>query len=119
MHFVFADVLRSRKTQCGKKEKELNTPSIAGPIVAQYEPKNAEAMEDVQKDIFGLMLEAMLRGEVNSHLGDFTNEQEKETPNRRNCYSKKILKTAAGEVVIKVLCNREETFKPAFVPKRK
>ena len=56
------------------------------------------------KDIFGPMFEAMLQGEMNSHLGYSNNERgEKETLNRRNGYSKKTLKTTAGDVPIEVL----------------
>lgn len=47
-------------------------------------------MQDALKDIFGPMFEAMLQGEMNSHLGYSNNERgEKETVNRRNGYTKK------------------------------
>lgn len=47
-------------------------------------------MQDALKDIFGPMFEAMLQGEMNSHLGYSNNERgEKDTVNRRNGYTKK------------------------------
>ena len=66
------------------------------------------------------MFEAMLQGEMNSHLGYSNNDRgEKETANRRNGYSKKTLKTTVGDVPIEVPRDREGTFEPAVVPKRK
>ena len=77
-------------------------------------------MQNALKDIFGPMFEAMLQGEMNSHLGYSNNERgEKESANRRNGYSKKMLKTTIGDVPIEVPRDRDGTFEPAVVPKRK
>ena len=53
-----------------RKKKEL-TPNqqLARAILDQYQPKNVEDMQNALKDIFGPMFEAMLQGEMNSHLG--------------------------------------------------
>lgn len=57
---------------------------------------------------------------MNSHLGYSNNERgEKENTNRRNGYTKKTLKTTAGDVPISVLRDREGTFELIVVPKRK
>ena len=104
-----------------RKKKEL-TPNrqLAQAILDQYQPKSVEDMQDALKDIFGPMFEAMLQGEMNSHLGYSNNDRgEKETANRRNGYSKKTLKTTVGDVPIEVPRDREGTFEPAVVPKRK
>ena len=87
-----------------KRKKDV-TPNrqLAQAILDQYQPKNVEDMQDALKDIFGPMFEAMLQGEMNSHLGYANNERgEKETANRRNGYSKKTLKTTVGDVPIDV-----------------
>lgn len=84
-------------TRRKKKRKRLNaykeaTPNrqLAQAILDQYQPKSVEDMQDALKDIFGPMFEAMLQGEMNSHLGYSNNERgEKETVNRRNGYTKK------------------------------
>ena len=104
-----------------RRKKEL-TPNqkLAQAIVDQYQPKSVEDMQDALKDIFGPMFEAMLKGEMNSHLGYFNNKRgEKDTPNRRNGYSKKTLKTTAGDVAIEVPRDRDGSFEPLVVPKRK
>ncbi|WP_186577711.1 IS256 family transposase, partial [Aquibacillus kalidii] len=71
------------------------------------------------KDIFGPMFEAMLKGEMNHHLGYESNDKgEKETSNRRNGYGKKSVKTTAGEVEISVPRDRDGSFEPYLIPKR-
>ena len=105
----------------GRKKKTLNpNEQLARAIIEQYQPKNVEDMPNALKDIFGPMFEAMLQGEMNSHLGYQANERgEKESTNRRNGYSEKTLKTTAGDVPIHVPRDRDGTFEPVVVPKRK
>lgn len=103
-----------------KKKKELKpNEQLARTILEQYQPKSVEDMQDALKDIFGPMFEAMLQGEMNSHLGYENNERcEKETGNRRNGYTAKTLRTTAGEVPIQVPRDRDGTFEPKLVKKR-
>lgn len=76
-------------------------------------------MQDALKDIFGPMFEAMLQGEMDSHLGYQNNERgEKQSANRRNGYTSKTLKTTAGDVPIQVPRDRNGSFEPVVVPKR-
>ena len=80
-----------------RKNELAPNQRLAQAIVDQYQPKSVEDMQDALKDIFGLMFEAMLKGEMNSHLGCCNNERgEKDTPNRRNGYSKKNIKNKCG-----------------------
>lgn len=107
-------------TMARRKKEVTPNQKLAQAILEQYQPKSVEDMQDALKDIFGPMFEAMLQGEMNSHLGYANNERgEKETTNRRNGYSKKSLKTTAGDVPIEVPRDRDGTFEPAIVPKRK
>ena len=104
----------------GKKKNDLKPNEIlAREIISQYKPQNVEDMQNALKDIFGPMFEAMLQGEMNSHLGYENNERgEKESANRRNGYSRKKVKTTAGEVEIKVPRDRDASFEPKVIPKR-
>ena len=104
-----------------RKKKQLNpNEQLARAIIDQYQPKNVADMQAALKDIFGPMFEAMLQGEMNSHLGYQNNERgEKESTNRRNGYTSKTLKTSVGDVPIQVPRDREGTFEPVVVPKRK
>lgn len=103
-----------------RKKKELKpNEQLAQTILEQYQPKSVEDMQNALKDIFGPMFEAMLQGEMNSHLGYENNERgEKETSNRRNGYTSKTLRTTAGEVPVQVPRDRDGTFEPKLVKKR-
>ena len=92
---------------------------MAKAIMAEYQPKTVEEMQNALKDIFGPMFEAMLNGEMKNHLGYESNDHgAKKTDNRRNGYADKTILTSQGEVDIKVPRDREGTFEPQAVPKR-
>ena len=89
-------------------------------IIDAYNPETVEDMNDALKDLFGPLLESMLQGEMNNHLSyDSNNKGPKETTNRRNGYTKKTLKTSQGEIEIESPRDRDGSFKPVIVPKRK
>ena len=88
--------------------------------IEQYQPKSVEDMQEALKDIFGPMFESMQKGEMNHHLGYESNDKgEKETNNRRNGYGKKLVKTTTGEIEIAVPRDRDGSFEPPLIPKRK
>ena len=92
---------------------------IAKLILERYQPESKEDVQDALKDIFGPMLEAMLQGEMDNHLGYEANDHgSKRTDNRRNGYSKKAVKTSYGEIPVSVPRDREATFEPQVIPKR-
>ena len=67
-------------TMARRKKEVTPNRQLAQAILDQYHPKSVEDMQ-----------EAMLQGEMNSHLGYPNNGRgEKETVNRRNGYSKKL-----------------------------
>ena len=63
-------------------------------------------------------IEKMLEGELDSHLGYDKNEQVKDK-NTRNGYSKKQIKTSYGSSEINVPRDRDSSFEPQLIPKRK
>lgn len=103
-----------------KSKRDPKSVELANRIIEQYHPESVEDMQNALKDIFGPMFEAMLKGEMNHHLGYGSNDKgEKETVNRRNGYGKKIVKTSTGEVEIEVPRDRDGSFEPKIIPKRK
>ena len=54
--------------------------AIAQTIMEEYQPQTREEMQDAIRDIFGPMFEAMLQGEMDSHLGYGNNESGEKTP---------------------------------------
>ena len=65
------------------------------------------------------MFEAMLQGEMNSHLGYESNDRGyKDTNNRRNGYTHKTLNTTMVDVEIDIPRDRDSAFYPQLIPKR-
>jgi putative transposase len=102
-----------------RKNNDAPQNKIVNEILEQYNPTTVEDMQNALKDIFGPMFEAMLKGEMNNHLGYENNDhRKKKTTNRRNGYTKKVLKTSNGSIPINVPRDRESTFEPKLIPKR-
>ncbi|MDE6434604.1 MAG: IS256 family transposase [Lachnospiraceae bacterium] len=102
-----------------RKNRDTKGAAIAQAILEQYQPQTKEDMQDAIKDIFGPMFEAMLQGEMDSHLGYGANDHGyKETTNRRNGYTHKNVNTAYGEIPVDVPRDRDATFEPQLIPKR-
>ncbi|MBQ9071602.1 MAG: IS256 family transposase [Bacilli bacterium] len=101
------------------RSKNNNKNQLVQAILDTYHPETAEDVQNALKDIFGPMFEAMLQGEMNSHLGYNNNSKEKkDTDNRRNGYIDKTVKTSLGEMNIAVPRDRDGSFEPVIIPKR-
>ena len=101
------------------RSKNKSKNELVKAIIDAYQPETAKDVQDALKDIFGPMFEAMLQGEMNSHLGYENNDKgEKQTQNRRNGYISKNVKTSMGEMTIDVPRDRDGSFEPQIVPKR-
>lgn len=102
-----------------KEERSEASRAIAKAILEQYKPTTTEEMQDALRDIFGPMFEAMLQGEMDSHLGYESNERgAKSTNNRRNGYTDKTVKSSIGEIDIRTPRDRDGSFEPQLIPKR-
>lgn len=80
--------------------------------------KSGEELSDFLKEIQKRGIEKMLEGELDAHLGYSKNEKALQ-PNSRNGYSKKTIKNRFGETEINVPRDRDSSFDPMLVPKRK
>ena len=102
-----------------KDERSEGRRAIAKAILDQYKPTTTEEMQDALRDIFGPMFEAMLQGEMDSHLGyESNNRGTKSTSNRRNGYTEKTVKSSMGEIDIRTPRDRDGSFEPRLIPKR-
>lgn len=63
-------------------------------------------------------VEQLLEGEMDAHLG-YEKHERTESSNGRNGHGKKIVKGSHGEFEIQVPRDRDASFKPLLVPKRK
>lgn len=102
-----------------KDERSEASRAIAKAILEEYKPTTTEEMQNALKDIFGPMFEAMLQGEMDSHLGYESNDRgSKGTANRRNGYTDKTVRSSIGEIPIRTPRDRDGSFEPQLIPKR-
>lgn len=101
------------------RNKNKTQNELVKAIIEAYQPETVKDVQDALKDIFSPIFEAMLQGEMNSHLGYENNDKGiKQTNNRRNGYIEKNVKTSMGEMSINVPRDRDGSFEPQIIPKR-
>ena len=87
-------------------------------IIAEYRPKSFKELENILKDMFAPLMEDMLQGELDDHLGYAKHDQKpKETTNRRNGSYQKTVTTSQGEMELAIPRDRAGEFEPRLVPK--
>lgn len=94
------------------KKEEL----FEGDFLKQF--RNGEELNGFLKELQKRGIEKMLEGELDDHLG-YQKGRESENTNNRNGYSHKKLRNSYGESIIKVPRDRNASFSPMIVPKRK
>ena len=63
------NIINKGKKWCQKKKQPTKSEKLAKQIINEYKPETVEDMQEALKDVFGPMFEAMLKGEMTSHLG--------------------------------------------------
>jgi len=94
-----------------KKEDLLNSD-----FLKQF--KSGEELNDFLSQIQKRGLEQLLEGELDAHLG-YDKHQTSEVENSRNGHISKKIKTSFGETEISVPRDRDSSYNPIIVPKRK
>ena len=99
-----------------KRERNPERERLVKQIIAEYQPKSIMELQDVLKSIFAPLMEDMLKGELDSHLGYAKNDQlPKATPNRRNGSFPKTVRSQLGELELAIPRDREGEFEPALI----
>ena len=80
--------------------------------------KTTEEFNDFFSTLHKRGLEAMLEGELDAHLG-YSKHGKSDSANARNGHGVKTIKSSLGETQIKVPRDRDGSFNPMIVPKRK
>ena len=80
--------------------------------------KTGEELQHFLKSIQKRDIEKMLEGELDAHL-DYDKHSPRKEDNSRNGYSKKTIKTSYGDDQIKVPRDRDASYNPMIIPKRK
>lgn len=94
-----------------KKEDLLNDE-----FLKQF--KNGDELNNFLGQLQKRGIEKILEGELDGHL-DYEKHQKSENSNTRNGYATKKIKTSYGESQIQVPRDREASFNPMLIPKRK
>lgn len=97
------------------KQQKSDNP-LLDELVSQL--KGPEDFRNLQDQLLKRGIEALLKAEMNQHLGYNKGEQPIDE-NMRNGYSQKTLKTTSGEQVINVPRDRKSEFEPVILPKHK
>src|SRR5574343_234647 len=80
--------------------------------------KSGDELNAFLKELQKRGIEAMLEGEMDAHLG-YEKHELSEEKNSRNGHGKKTIRTSQGSSAIKVPRDRESTFAPMIVKKRR
>lgn len=87
-------------------------------LLQEYEIESAEDIQDALKDLLSGTIQEMLESEMNEHLG-YDKYERSEEPNYRNGTKPKSVRSKYGEFEVDVPQDRQSTFEPQVVPKRK
>ena len=91
---------------------------VAQQLIDENDLKSVDDIQDMLKDMFGPLLEKMLKVEMDDHLGYKKHDQsQKPSKNRRNGNSKKTVKSDYGELEIDIPRDRNGEFEPVIVKK--
>ena len=92
----------ARRARGGRRDE------IARAILEEFGAETADEAQEALRQILGPTIEAMLRAELDAHLGYASNDKSpKATANRRNGYTPKRVRTSAGELEISVPRDRD------------
>ena len=80
--------------------------------------KTGEELQNFLKSIQKRGIEKMLEGELDAHL-DYDKHSPRKEDNSRNGYFTKTIKTSYGDDQIKVPRDRDASYNPMIIPKRK
>lgn len=105
----------SPEERAAEKEKRENIQKL----LAGFNIKDFNDIQELFKDMVGTVLENGLEGELDDELGyskyDYRN---KSTENSRNGYSSKTLKTSYGDVDVNIPRDRNGEFEPQLIKKQ-
>jgi transposase-like protein len=87
-------------------------------VIAEYGVQTADDLQDALKDLLGDTLEEMLQAEMTAHLG-YKEHERTGSGNARNGKKPKTVRSKYGEVEVDVPQDRNSTFAPKVVSKRK
>ena len=88
-----------------RRKMDPERKAFINSLLEHYQPKDAQDIQDMLKDLLGETLQGMLETEMDDHLGyskyDYKN---KETDDSRNGYSPKTVTSSMGTIDLDIAC---------------
>ena len=103
-----------RKREPMSEEKK----NIIAELIEEYDIKTAKDIEDALRDLMGGTIQEMLEAELDEHLG-YRSYERSDSSNYRNGKKTKKIRGNLGKTEIEVPQDRDGTFEPKVVKKRK
>ena len=94
--------------------------NIAKQLVDKYQINSIKSIENTLQSMFKNIIETIFKCEMDDHLGyNKGSHEQKDNDNRRNGYITKTVNTSTGPLEIRTPRDRDSTFEPIIIPKRK
>ena len=87
-------------------------------LLQEYDIETAEDIQEALKDLLGGTIKEMMEAELDDHLG-YEKYERSDSTNSRNGTKSKRVRSSYGEFEVDVPQDREGTYNPKVVPKRK
>ena len=116
MSLVFFILYICKMKKLMKEKNQVVPDEVLSKFISQF--KTEADVSKFLKQLHAQVLEKMLEGEMDAHLGYEKNSQAgNNTGNSRNGSYPKKIQTERGESVISIPCDRNGQFEPIAVPK--
>lgn len=99
-----------------RKRPETRRSKIAKMLIEEYQPQNAQDIQEALKDLLGDTMEELLKAELDEHL-DYEYGEKPLSLNTRNGTSKKTVRSSYGNIDLNIPRDREGTFEPQSLKK--
>ena len=92
--------------------------NIIQQLLQEYDIETTEDIQDALKDLLGGTIKEMMEAEMDDHLG-YSKSERSDSDDYRNGYKTKHVNSSYGSMEIEVPQDRNSTFEPQIVRKRK
>lgn len=102
-----------------RKEQSPERKELIKNLITEFDLKTAADVQNMLKEIFAPVLQGMLEGEMDDHLGydKYEHSDEDTRANSRNGHSQKTVTTSYGDVEIDIPRDRNGEYEPQAVKK--
>ena len=100
-----------------RRKMDPERKAFINSLLEHYQPKDAQDIQDMLKDLLGETLQGMLEAEMDDHLG-YEKSRRSDSDDYRNGYKTKRVNSSYGTMEIEVPQDRRSSFEPKVVQKR-